>query len=94
MKTSFAVIRDLLSLYHDAVCSNESKTLVEKHLMGCDGCKAELKAMDDTLPIDATERNLKEAETFKNWNNGMRKSVLNGALFAIAAVIVILRYRL
>ena len=40
------VIRDLLPLYHDGVCSSESKALVEQHLKNCLSCKKELETMD------------------------------------------------
>ena len=35
MKTPCNVIRDLLPLYHDGVCSPESRQLVEEHLEKC-----------------------------------------------------------
>ncbi len=39
------VIRDLLPLYADEVCSEESKRLVEEHLCSCGSCKEELRVM-------------------------------------------------
>ena len=97
MKTSCEIIRDLLPLYHDGVCSNESKALVDEHLTVCDGCKIELEVMDSALPLDIAERNLREAEAVqklaKRWKKGMWKSVLKGALFTIliiAATLLIL----
>lgn len=35
------VIKDLLPLYHDGVCSEESRKLVEEHLAECPACKEE-----------------------------------------------------
>ena len=35
-----AVIRDLLPLYCDQVCSPESRQAVEEHLAGCPQCRA------------------------------------------------------
>ena len=94
MKTSCEVIRDLLPLYHDGVCSNESRTLVDEHLVVCDGCKNELEAMDTMLPIETAERNLKEAEAVqklaKKWKKGMWKSVLKGALITLLVIAAIL----
>ena len=94
MKTSCEVIRDLLPLYYDGVCSNESRTLVDEHLVVCDGCKAELEAMDDVLPAQTAGRNLKEAEAVqklaKRWKKGMWKSALKGVLFAILGIAAIL----
>ena len=49
MKISCEIIRDLLPLYHDGVCSNESKQMIEEHLSNCEKCRTELKEMDDML---------------------------------------------
>lgn len=38
------IIQDLLPLYHDGVCSPESRTEVEEHLKTCPDCRAALAA--------------------------------------------------
>lgn len=40
MKLSCEVIKDLLPLYEDEVCSEESRALVEEHLAECAECRA------------------------------------------------------
>lgn len=40
MKLSCEVIKDLLPLYEDEVCSEESRVLVEEHLAECAECRA------------------------------------------------------
>ncbi|MDR1070377.1 MAG: zf-HC2 domain-containing protein [Gracilibacteraceae bacterium] len=93
MKMSCEIIKDLLPLYLDGVCSNDSKAAVEDHLLGCDKCQAELRAMQKPLPLDRTEQNLDEAEAVKNlsrrWKKGMNKSLLKGVLLTIAAIAAI-----
>lgn len=93
MNISCEIIKDLLPLYHDGVCSNESKTMVETHLAHCERCKDELNAMDDTLLISSMEQNLNEANTVKNlskkWKKGMFISLLKGALITLLAVIIL-----
>lgn len=93
MNISCEVIKDLLPLYHDGVCSCDSKAMVEEHLAGCENCKAELKAMDIMLPTFSVERNLKEAEAVqklsKRWKRGMWKSVLKGVVFTLIGVAAI-----
>ena len=42
MKTDCNVIRDLLPLYADEVCSEESRELVDEHLTECAACTEEL----------------------------------------------------
>ena len=90
MKISCEIIQDLLPLYHDGVCSNDSKMMVEEHLACCDSCKAELQAMDDQLLINKTEQNLNEAEAVKKlsrrWKRGMIKSLFKGILIAIGII--------
>lgn len=44
------IIRDLLPLYHDGVCSPESRGEVEEHLKTCPDCRGALAAMDAPLP--------------------------------------------
>lgn len=45
MKISCDIIKDLLPLYHDNVCSTDSRKLIEEHLENCEECKSELKNM-------------------------------------------------
>lgn len=93
MKISCDIIKDLLPLYHDGVCSNDSRTMVEEHLADCENCKAELKAMDEELPLNNAEQNLNEAEAVKKlsrrWEKGMHKSLLKGILIAIVIIALI-----
>lgn len=42
---SCPIVYDLLPLYIDGACSEESKRLVEEHLAGCAACKRKLEAM-------------------------------------------------
>lgn len=87
MKISCEIIKDLLPLYHDGVCSNDSRVIVEEHLAHCDNCKTELQAMDDALPINNAEHNLIDADAVKKlsikWKKGMMKSLLKGILITI-----------
>ena len=39
MNKDCEIIRDLLPLYVDDVCSTETKELVEKHLKNCNECQ-------------------------------------------------------
>lgn len=92
MKISCEIIKDLLPLYLDRVCSNDSKVMIEQHLVECDNCKAELQAMEAAIFINNKEQNLKEAEAVKKlsrrWKKGMLKSLLKGILIAIFVIAV------
>ncbi len=41
------VIRDLLPLYADDICSRESRKIVEEHIKSCEKCQKELKSLQN-----------------------------------------------
>ena len=45
MKISCEIIRDLLPLYMDGVCSEESRKAVDEHVRDCEKCREELRLM-------------------------------------------------
>lgn len=51
------VIRDLLPLYTEDLCSEESKALVESHIINCPDCRRAKESMKKTepLPVDSGE---------------------------------------
>lgn len=99
MKIPCNVIKDLLPLYTDDVCSDESRRVIAEHLLECDECRLELAAMQDELPVDIYRQNLQDVQAVKNlskkWKKGMLKSLIKGAiitLIVIASVAFILFY--
>lgn len=92
MNMSCDIIKDLLPLYHDSICSEESKNAVEEHLKCCESCRDELRTMDSELPITGRAENLAEAKAVqdlsKRWKKGMIKSVLEGAFFTFLTVVI------
>ena len=93
MTISCEIIKDLLPLYHDCVCSNESKAAIDEHFAACEKCKEELAAMQSSLCIGGVRENIKEAEAVKalsiRWKKGMVKSLVKGALITLAVIAVI-----
>ena len=81
MKLSCDIIRDLLPLYHDKVCSQQSCKLVEEHLASCKDCNLVLEQihrdikgvndMDDTKPIQ---------EIAKKWKRDKKSAFLKGTM--------------
>ena len=59
MKIDCSVIRDLLPLYADEVCSKESGDLVQEHLQECPDCKDMLRKLQET----EIENNLQDEKT-------------------------------
>ena len=71
MKYSCDMIKDILSLYCDNVCSEDSRAAVEEHLNECEACRGELNMLRDTkytenlererkIVVDAYKRNVKK----------------------------------
>ena len=85
MSMKCEVIRDLLPLYHDGVCSSESKALVEEHLENCSACQKELETMDAQL---TSAHEYKEANLFKAassaWRKSKKKSFIKGTVITAA----------
>ena len=86
MKINCTVIRDLLPLYADQICSNESKELVDEHLAQCRDCSALLRQIQNTeietdLKTEADNVLYHQADFFK------RKSAVVGT--AIAGIFMI-----
>lgn len=53
MKNNCDIIRDLLPLYVDGVCSQESAKLVEEHLTDCQSCRElldKLRGEEEIIP--------------------------------------------
>ncbi len=85
MKLPCELIRDLLPLYHDGVCSEASKTVVEEHLKTCDACTATLTALDAQIEIPKLDAD--EAKPLKAIR---RKSLRNSALIGLTAFVLVL----
>ncbi|MDR2531904.1 MAG: zf-HC2 domain-containing protein [Oscillospiraceae bacterium] len=88
MKSSCETIKDLLPLYYDNVCSNESRTLVEEHIKECSSCEKQLKdiSMEMHKPINKAD----EEKPIKIMKKVLKKGrVLAFIAGSIVAVIVI-----
>lgn len=83
------IVRDLLPLYHDGACSQESRRAVEEHLAGCGTCRRLLADMDAPLPAAEGRKTKDDAAAVQRiageWRRGKWKSWLKGA--AVAALV-------
>lgn len=72
-KISCNIIEDLSPLYVDDVCSDESKKVIEEHILECEECKIKIQNMQQILLIEqpVLEENIKEKKLFskvkKKW---------------------------
>lgn len=62
MKLNCNVVYDLLPLYVDEICSEDSKKLVEEHLEECEACKKKCKDMKGVIIEEENKGELKENE--------------------------------
>ena len=74
MKLSCEIVRDLLPLYYDDVCSNESRATVEEHLLECDICKKYLDSMNSDFIQPNGEKAAEQAKS--NILKGIKKKLL------------------
>lgn len=83
------IVRDLLPLYHDGVCSEESRAAVEEHLAGCEACRRLLADMDAPLPAAEKTETKDDAAAVQRiageWRRGKWKSWRKGAAVAALA---------
>ena len=81
------VIRDLLPLYADDVCSKESRELVEAHLTECAACRRLLSDMQVRLtrPEPMPKPTLKQKK-IRLWQASLLQSVLMLVAFLILTV--------
>lgn len=81
------VIRDLLPLYADKVCSEDSKEMVEEHLAECKECKQELEDYCyntgiDEVSTDVAMKNFKKKMGKKNF-----KKVVVSVIVSLAIIL-------
>lgn len=90
MKYPCNVIQDLLPLYLDGVCSEESKTIVEQHLSECPACKDYYAAMREDSEIIITppnaDREIQKAASFQS----VKKKLFRKQILIVAASLVLL----
>lgn len=56
------IIEDLLPLYIDSVCSDETNELIESHIENCEDCQHKLELMRANLPEAYIEENLEDSK--------------------------------
>ncbi|MGM9950523.1 MAG: zf-HC2 domain-containing protein [Lysinibacillus sp.] len=89
------VVRDLLPLYHDEVCSEASRQMVEEHLSTCEDCRNELAAIgrDIQLPAEDIKNNQQDQTALKSmsafWNKTRKKAFLKGIAIATAVCLLL-----
>ncbi|HCL03944.1 MAG TPA: hypothetical protein DHW61_16315 [Lachnoclostridium phytofermentans] len=85
MNKSCDIVRDLIPLYLDNVCSQESRRFVEEHVEHCESCKKELS--ENRIEFDSMtfKSDKEEVETMKKiahkWKKDKSISFMKGIFF-------------
>jgi predicted anti-sigma-YlaC factor YlaD len=88
------VIQDLLPLYIDNVCSEESRRMVSEHLESCDECKSLYENMIESVKQDLEEPKLDSQQAFSAINRKwkMKKISIISISVVLTALVVFIGY--
>lgn len=95
MKVNCEVIRDLLPLYRDGVCSEESRALVGEHLGTCERCNEELRLMAETMDaphVDVSEETVVKASA-RAWKKSKKRSFFSGWFLMVVLICLLVGVR-
>ncbi len=80
------VVRDLLPLYYDGVCSDTSQAILAEHLASCETCQKEWQSLISKLPLPP-DINHSEQQTLQRfarfWQRTTSKAFRKGVLLAL-----------
>lgn len=85
-KITCDVIQDILPLYCDGVCSEDSRELVERHLESCAECSKLLGKMKQECAFSDEKEQVQEAivkDMAAAWKKSIRKSFCYGVLIVL-----------
>ena len=91
MKYQCNIIKDLLPLYHDEVCSEESRALVQEHLTECEACTKyldDLRAADMITPTGKSTEQVKASVLSGIKKKLFRKKVVVSVISVLCAIAI------
>lgn len=91
MKISCEIIQDLLPLYCDGVCSQDSKQAVETHLQDCEKCSADVRFMKqdmETGSVRVKDEKIVQAAAAA-WKKGKTRAFIKGGLIALFSIAIL-----
>ena len=87
------IVKELIPLYIDGCCSEESKKIVEEHISDCDDCKRLLEDMKSSSDIIAVSESPKKFSKLNDWKASVLQSSLLVRSFALITLGVALEAR-
>lgn len=98
MKYSCNLIRDLLPLYCDRVCSKDSEEAVQEHISTCEECKKIYLGMQQSVSIDSARYEKQQFDSMQKVKKKIKKQNTTFASIGIVAgisfVIIVIRIML
>ena len=83
------IIEDLLPLYVDDVCGDETREIIEEHIKDCRGCRQKLEQMKSNLPLDNMDDNFDDSKIIRKLSDIWVK---NTRIDKKAGIIVVVFY--
>ena len=85
------IIRDLLPLYQDDICSEKSRNAIEEHIKECESCRTYLKKMEGEIPIetDKIEGTDEEWKGFREFSEKVSRK-LNRRIVMVCGVVFLI----
>ena len=80
------IVKDLIPLYIDGCCSEESSKIVEEHIRDCGDCKKLLDDMKTPSDIVTVSESPKKFSKLNDWKASVLQSVLLFFSFALIAI--------
>ncbi len=80
------IVKDLIPLYIDGCCSEESEKVVEEHIRDCDDCKRLLEDMKSSSDIVTVSDSPKTFSKLNDWKASVLQSVLLFLSFGLITI--------
>lgn len=80
------IVKDLIPLYIDGCCSEESERVVEEHLKDCSECKKLFEEMKEPTDIIVTSESPKAFNKINDWKASVLQSVLLFVSFGLITI--------
>ena len=86
------IVEDMLPIYYDGVCSDESAKLIEKHLENCPQCSRLLSDLNTEIEIgEKSVDDLKPLEEIqKKWKKSKRVYLRTGICVTLAVLVLVM----
>jgi len=81
-----SIVKDLIPLYIDGCCSEESEKVVEEHIKNCDDCKKLFEDMKAPSDIITVPQSPKTFTKLNDWKASVLQSVLLFLSFALITI--------